>query len=110
MLNVELLRRTLGRASPRRWDWLRRPRRSVRVSVVVDEREVDSFVVADPSLLRAALAPVLRHLPSGRGYLRLSALEESRLPLGLSARRRELRLASTLAAQAYLDAGAAQVA
>jgi hypothetical protein len=110
MLDVDLIRRTLGQASDERWSWLRRGHRSIRVDVFVKEEAVDSFVVGDGDDLRRALEPVLRHLPVGQGYVRLTGVEERRLPLGLRVRRLDLTLGNQLQALAFLDAAAGPAA
>lgn len=105
MLNANLIRRQLGWATGEGWRRLGLSHRSVRVDVVVDGEEVDSFVVADTRDLQQALAPVLRHLPVGAGRVRLTAVQEMRLPLGLLGWRREAELGNSGQALAFLDAG-----
>jgi hypothetical protein len=110
MLNVDRIRHTLGRASDERWGWLKRGHRSIRVDVFVKDEHVDSFLVGDGEDFRRALGPVLRHLPVGQGYVRLTGVEERRLPLGLRVRRRELALGGQLQALAFLDTAATPAA
>ena len=84
--------------------WLRRHARTVRVKVMDAGREVDSFQVADPQVLRSELRSIYRHLPRGSSDVRLSGIEEEWLPLGIDRVRRETELGNVADALFFLAA------
>ncbi len=103
MVTMALVRANLARASelPLR---LRRRRCHVRVEVVVDGREVDTFRAADPATLRAALPPIYKHLPAANAAVRLVGVVEEWLPLNLARAKREVALSDSAQAQTFLKA------
>ena len=83
-------------------DWILRRYRSVTVTVLDDEREVDSFRASSPWLLRAALQPIYRHLEPKGQMVRFSGVDERWLPGGFRRRRTEVGLTGITAALAFL--------
>ncbi|MHB1135013.1 MAG: hypothetical protein ACYC4L_21795 [Chloroflexota bacterium] len=82
---------------------LRRLRRAVLVKVLESGREVDSFEMASPQSLRAALRPIIAHLDADHA-VRYQAIEEHWLPLGLDHTRHQADLAGLDAALQFLAA------
>jgi len=83
---------------------LRRHTRAVQVKVIDGGREVDSFQVANPRILRSELRSIYRHLPKGDGVVRLSGVDEDWLPLGIDRVRREVELDNVADALFFLAA------
>ena len=83
---------------------LRRHTRSVQVKVIDDGREIDSFQVTDPQVLRSELRSIYRHLPKGDAVVRLSGIHEEWLPLGIDRVRREMELGNVADALFFLAA------
>lgn len=79
-------------------------RRAVEVSVYVRGREVDTFSVSDPFVLRAALRPIYRHLPDDDGWLQLRAVSEERRLLGVRRVRNDHGLVDLKTALRFLSA------
>ena len=83
---------------PRGW----KRSRSVRVQVLVDGQEQDSFEASSPQGLRDTYRRLAACLPWDGASVRLLGVEEESLPLGLERQRRETSLASIEAALAFL--------
>jgi hypothetical protein len=83
---------------------LRRQRRTIEVRVISGGHEVDSFAVSERQTLRAAVRPILAHLPAADADVQFKAVEEEWLPLGLSRSRREADLPSLDDALLFLAA------
>jgi hypothetical protein len=82
---------------------LERHHRQVEVFVVESGHIVDSFVVTDPDVLRAAIDPIIRQMSAGE-WLLYRAVEDASLPLGIGASRLERTLTEEREAERFLAA------
>ncbi len=82
---------------------LRRRERSITVRILDGGREVDSFQVATPQLLRSEMDVIYAHLPKRDAKVLFHGVEVESLPLGIMKARREVELDNVSAALSFLN-------
>ena len=71
--------------------------------MLADELVVDEFVTTDPSVLREALAPIVRELRA-REHIELRAVDDYSLPFGIAPKHTERELTAEAEAEQFLTA------